>query len=59
MLILYALESRLNGALEYTIFFLLYISEHVLSLDENNSAAFGILEVLMILISAFITNSWE
>jgi hypothetical protein len=28
----------------------LYISEHVLNLDENNSAPFGILEVLMILI---------
>jgi hypothetical protein len=40
-------------------FFLLYISEHVLNLDENSSAPFGILEVLMILISAFITNSWE
>jgi hypothetical protein len=31
----------------------------VLNLDENSSAPFGILEVLMILISAFITNSWE
>jgi hypothetical protein len=31
----------------------------VLDLDENSSAPFGILEVLMILISAFITNSWE
>jgi hypothetical protein len=37
----------------------LYIYEHVLNLDENSSAPFGILEVLMILISAFITNSWE
>jgi hypothetical protein len=37
----------------------LYISEHVLNLDENSSDPFGILEVLMILISAFITNSWE
>jgi hypothetical protein len=59
MLILDALESRLNGALEYPIFSLLYISEHVLNFDENSSAPFGILEVLMILISAFITNSWE
>jgi hypothetical protein len=59
MLILDALKSRLNGALEYPIFFLFYISEHVLNLDENNSAPFGFLEVLMILISAFITNSWE
>jgi hypothetical protein len=59
ILILDALESRLNGALEYPIFSLLYISEHVLNLDENSSAPFGILEVLMILISAFITNSWE
>jgi hypothetical protein len=40
-------------------FLLFYISEHVLNLDENSSAPFGILEVLMILISAFITNSWE
>jgi hypothetical protein len=38
---------------------LLYISEHVLNLDEHSSAPFRILEVLMILISAFITNSWE
>jgi hypothetical protein len=59
MLILDALESRVNGALEYQIFSLLYIFEHVLNLDENSSAPFGILEVLMILISAFITNSWE
>jgi hypothetical protein len=59
MLILDALESRLNGALEYPIFPFLYISEHVLNLDENSSAPFGILEVLMILISTFITNSWE
>jgi hypothetical protein len=59
MLILNALESRLNGALECTTFSFLYIYEHVLNLDENNSAPFGILEVLMILISAFITNSWE
>jgi hypothetical protein len=58
MLILDALESRLNGALEYPIFLLFYISEHVLNLDENSSVPFGILEVLMILISAFITNSW-
>jgi hypothetical protein len=29
----------------------------VLNFDENNSAPLGILEV--ILISAFITNSWE
>jgi hypothetical protein len=58
MLILDALESRLNGSLEYPIF-LLYMSEHVLNLDENSSAPFGIFEVLMILISAFITNSWE
>jgi hypothetical protein len=57
MLILDALESRLTGALEYPIFSLLYISEHVLNLDENSSVRFGILEVLMILISAFITNS--
>jgi hypothetical protein len=56
MLILDALESTLNGALEYP-FSLLYISEHVLNLDENSSAPFGILEVLMILISAFNTNS--
>jgi hypothetical protein len=56
MLILDALESRLNGALEYPIFSFLYISEHVLNLDENSSAPFGILEVLMILISAFITQ---
>jgi hypothetical protein len=41
------------------IWSLLYISEHVLNLDENSSAPFGILEVLMILISAFISNSWE
>jgi hypothetical protein len=59
MLNLDALESRLNGALEYLFFTFFYISEHVLNLDENNSAPFGILEVLMILISAFITNSWE
>jgi hypothetical protein len=59
MLILDALESRLTGALEYPIFSLFYISEHVLNLDENSSVRFGILEVLMILISAFITNSWE
>jgi hypothetical protein len=38
---------------------LLYMSEHVLNLDENNSAPIGILEVLMVLISAFITDSWE
>jgi hypothetical protein len=57
MLILDALESRLNGALEYPFFPFLYISEHVLNFDENNSAPLGILEV--ILISAFITNSWE
>jgi hypothetical protein len=31
----------------------------VLNLDENSSVPFGILEVLMILISAFIMNSWE
>jgi hypothetical protein len=37
----------------------MYISEHVLNLDENNNAPFGILEVLMILISAFFMNSWE
>jgi hypothetical protein len=36
-----------------------YISEHVLNLDENSSAPFGILEVLMILILAFIMNTWE
>jgi hypothetical protein len=59
MVILDALESRLNGALEYPIFSLLYISEHVLNLDENSSTPFGILEVLMILISTFIKNSWE
>jgi hypothetical protein len=59
MLILDALESRLNGALEYPIFPFLYISEHVLNLDENSSAPFGILGVLMILISSFITNTWE
>jgi hypothetical protein len=59
MLILDALESILNGALEYPIFFLSYISEHVLNLYESSSAPFGILEVLMILISAFIMNSWE
>jgi hypothetical protein len=59
MLILDALKTRLNGELEYPIFSLLYISEHVLNLDKNSSAPFGILEVLMILISAFITNSWE
>jgi hypothetical protein len=40
-------------------FLLFYISEHVLNLDENSSAPFRILEVLMILILAFITNSWE
>jgi hypothetical protein len=59
MLILDALESRLNGSLEYPICFFLYIPEHVLNLDENSRAPFEILEVLMILISAFITNSWE
>jgi hypothetical protein len=59
MLILDALESRLNVALEYPIFPLLYNSEHVLNLDENSNAPFRILEVLMILISALITNSWE
>jgi hypothetical protein len=59
MLILDALESRLNRALEHLSFPFFYISEHVLNLDENSSAPFGILEVLMILISAFITNSWE
>jgi hypothetical protein len=37
----------------------LYISEYVLNLDESSCARFGILEVLMILISAFIMNSWE
>jgi hypothetical protein len=57
MLFLDALESRLNGELEYPIFPFLYIYEHVLNLDENSSAPFGILEVLMISISAFITNS--
>jgi hypothetical protein len=40
-------------------FSLFYISEHVLNFDENSSAPFGILELLMILISAFTTNSWE
>jgi hypothetical protein len=45
--------------LNIQFFSLLYISEHVLNLDENSSTPFGILEVLMILISAFITNSWE
>jgi hypothetical protein len=40
-------------------FFLFYIFEHVLNLDKNSSATFGILEVLMILTSAFIMNSWE
>jgi hypothetical protein len=59
MLILDALESRINGALEYPIFPFFYISELVLNLDENSSAPFRSLEVLMILISAFITNSWE
>jgi hypothetical protein len=58
MLILDALESRLNGALEYPIFPFVH-SEHVLNLDKNSSAPFGILEVLMILMSTFITNSWE
>jgi hypothetical protein len=38
---------------------LLYIPEHMLNINENSSAPFGILEVLMILISAFITNSRE
>jgi hypothetical protein len=59
MLISDALECRLNGALEYPIFPFLYISEHVLNIDENSNAPFGILEVLMILISDFVTNSWE
>jgi hypothetical protein len=59
MLILDALERRLNGELEYPFFPFFYISELGLNLVENSSAAFGILEVLMILISAFITNSWE
>jgi hypothetical protein len=59
MLILDAWESRLNGALEYPSFPFLYIYEHVLNLDENRSSPFGILEVLMILILALITNSWE
>jgi hypothetical protein len=59
MLILDALESRLNGALKYPIFTFFYISEHVLILDENSSVPLRILEVLMILISAFITNSWK
>jgi hypothetical protein len=40
-------------------FSLFYISEYVLNFDENSSAPFGIFEVLMILISAFTTNSWE
>jgi hypothetical protein len=40
-------------------FTVLNIYEHVLNLDENSSSPFRILEVLMILISAFITNSWE
>jgi hypothetical protein len=56
MLILDALKSILNRISNFS---LLYISEHVLNLDENSSAPFGILEVLMILISAFITNSRE
>jgi hypothetical protein len=58
MLILDAFESILNGAHEYPIFPFLHL-EHVLNLDENSSVAFEILEALMILISAFITNSWE
>jgi hypothetical protein len=45
--------------MEQSNFSFFYVSEHVLNLDENNSAPFGIFEVLMILISAFITNSWE
>jgi hypothetical protein len=58
MLILYALEVELMEQLNIH-FFPFYISEHVLKLDVNSSAPFGILEVLMILISAFITNSLE
>jgi hypothetical protein len=40
-------------------FFLFVHLWTLLNLDENSSAPFGILEVLMILISAFITKSWE
>jgi hypothetical protein len=41
MLVLDALESKLNGALEYPIFPFLYISEHVLNLDENSMLPLG------------------
>jgi hypothetical protein len=37
----------------------LHIYEPVLNLDEDSSVSFKILDVLTILTSAFITNSWE
>jgi hypothetical protein len=58
MLNLDALERRLSGAPEYPNFPLLYISEHVLNFDEGSSVSSRILEVLTILFSSFISNSW-
>ena len=57
MLNLDALERKLSGAPEYLNFPLLYISEHVLNFDEDSGVSSGILEVLTILFSSFITSS--
>jgi hypothetical protein len=54
-----ALERKLSGTLDYLNFLLLYISGHVLNFDEYNGVSSGILEVLTILFSPFIANSWE
>jgi hypothetical protein len=59
MLNLDALERRLSGAPEYPNFPLLYISKHVPNRDEGSGVSSGILEVLAILFSSFIANSWE
>jgi hypothetical protein len=59
MLNLDALERRLSGAPEYPNFLILYISEHAPNLDEGSDVSSGILEVLTILFSSFIANSWE
>jgi hypothetical protein len=59
MLNLNALERRLSGAPEYPNFPILYISEHAPNLDEGNGVSSGILEVLTILLSYFIANSWD
>jgi hypothetical protein len=58
MLILDALESRLNGALEYPIFFF-FTSLNMFLILMKTAVLFRDLKVLMTLISAFITNSWE